>query len=288
LSGFVNRNFSYLLHDNKNLEELRAFRREKIKAVPILSKEGKILEIIDFSVTKSLLPIDAVVMAGGLGSRLKPLTDQIPKPLLKIGKKEIISYIIDRLYQYGICNQKITVNYLGDMIENFCKNYNKEITFEIIKETDKLGTAGALSLIENFTNDTILLLNSDLLTNINYEEFFQAFQESDADMMVASVPYDVSLPYAILDTQKGEPTISSFKEKPKYTHYASTGIYLMKKPIIRKMPKNRYFNATDLMNLVIDSSGKLVHFPITGYWLDIGRHEDLEKAQRDIAHIEFD
>ena len=288
LIDFIFKNFCYLESNTKDLEKLKEFRAEKIKAVPILSHSGEILKIIDFTIMKSVLPIDAVIMAGGLGTRLKPLTDNTPKPLVKVGNKEIISYNFDRLYQYGICNQYVTVNYLGNQIEDFCINYNDDINFKIIKEDQFLGTAGALSLIDRFENDTVLLMNSDLLTNIDYEDFYRSFKESNADIMVASIPYDVSLPYAIFETNSNNRHIKSFSEKPTYTHYANTGIYMMKKSVLKHIPKNQSFNATDLMNAVIIEKGKLIHFPITGYWLDIGKHKDLEKAQRDISHIDFD
>ena len=285
---FICKDFSFLESNAKDFEKLKEFRIEKIKAVPVLSDRGEILKIIDFTIMKSLLPIDAVIMAGGLGNRLKPLTDNTPKPLVKVGNKEIISYNFDRLYQFGIFNQHVTVNYLGNQIEDFCIDYNNEINFKIIKEDQFLGTAGALSLIDDFENDTVLLMNSDLLTNIDYEDFYRSFKENNADIMVASTPYDVSLPYAIFETKSNNRHIKSFSEKPTYTHYANTGIYMMKKSVLKHIPKNAFFNATDLMNAVINKKGKLIHFPITGYWLDIGKHKDLEKAQRDILHIDFD
>ena len=289
LIDFICKDFKYLEFNSKNFEKLKVLRERKLKAVPVLSNSGEIVRIIDFTLMKSLLPVDAVIMAGGLGTRLKPLTENIPKPLLKIGNKEIISYNFDRLFQYGIFNQYITVNYLANQIEDFCINYNDEINFRIIKEDQFLGTAGSLSLIDDFENDTILLMNSDLLTNINYEDFYRSFKENKADIMVASIPYDVSLPYAIFETNNiNNKHIKSFKEKPTYTHYANTGIYLMKKSVLRYIPKNEFFNATDLMNTVINNNGRLIHFPITGYWLDIGKHEDFDKAQRDISHIDFD
>ena len=289
LIDFICKNFSFLEFNNKDFEKLKEFREEKIKAVPILSENGEILEIIDFTVIKSLLPVDAVIMAGGLGSRLKPLTDNTPKPLLKVGNKEIISYNFDRLYQYGIFNQYITVNYLGNQISDFCVDYNNDINFKIVKEDQYLGTAGSLSLIDDFENDTVLLMNSDLLTNIDYEDFYRSFKKNNADIMVASIPYDISLPYAIFETESNNNRkIKSFKEKPTYTHYANTGIYLVKKSVLKHIPINSFFNATDLMNAVINEKGKLIHYPITGYWLDIGKHKDFEKAQKDISHIDFD
>jgi len=286
INSFMFKDFHYLEEDKNNFAKLKTFREKKLKAVPLLNGKKELLKLIDFTKTKSILPVDAVIMAGGLGTRLKPLTANTPKPLLKIGGKEIVSYNFDRLYQYGITNQSITVNYLGEQIEKFCSDYNNNINFKIVKETEFLGTAGSLSLIDSFKNDTVLLMNSDLLTNIDYEDFYKSFIDSDADIMVASIPYPVNLPYAIFDLEAEQ--IKSFKEKPSFTYYANAGIYLIKKDIISEIPKNRFFNATDLMDLIINSDRKLIHYPIFGYWLDIGKHQDFEKAQKDISNINWD
>lgn len=283
---FVYKDFSYLKKSDDNFEKLKEFRARKLKAVPFLDDEGKLLKIYDFNVTKSILPIDAVIMAGGKGERLRPLTEKIPKPLLKIGGREIISYNLERLFHFGITNQYVTVNYLGDQIEEFCRTYNDDIDFHIIKEKEFLGTAGSLSLVENFQNDVILLINSDLLTNIDYEDYYKTFVQREADIMVASIPYQVSLPYAIFETTDRH--VKSFREKPNYTYYANAGIYMFKKEILSYIPHNKFFNATDLMNLVIKDNKRLLHYPIRSYWLDIGKHEDFEKAQKDIAHIDFE
>lgn len=286
LEKYLHRDFKFLIQGEHNFEKLGEVRALKLKAVPLLDSKGKLLKIYDFSIVKSILPIDAVLMAGGKGKRLRPLTDKVPKPLLKVGNKEIIAYNFDRLHQYGINKQYITVNYLADQIENFCEDYNKDINISVIRESEFLGTAGALSLIPEFKNDVILLMNSDLLTNIDYEDFYKTFISSEADMMVASVPYDVNLPYAIFETNNDE--VKSFKEKPSYTYYANAGIYLLKKELLSLVPKQKVFNATDLMDKVVAERKKLIHYPILSYWLDIGKHEDFDKAQKDIAHIDFD
>ena len=160
---FGNKNFSFIEEGKNNYDKLKTFRKKRLKAVPLLNENGELIKIINFSKVKSILPIDAVIMAGGLGSRLKPHTNIVPKPLLKIGGKEIISYNFDRLHQFGIDNQYITINYLGEQIEDFCSSYNDKINFQLIREKEFLGTAGALSLIKEFNNDTVLLMNSDLL-----------------------------------------------------------------------------------------------------------------------------
>ncbi len=286
LTNFCIKNFKYLKEGESNFSRIREFRRLKLKAVPLLNDKGELIKVYDFSILKSILPVDAVIMAGGKGERLKPLTNDVPKPLLKIGGKEIISYNFDRLFRYGITNQYITVNYLKNDIINFCHNYNSEIKFNLIEEEKFQGTAGSLSLIKEFKNDVILLMNSDLLTNIDYEDLYKTFIEKNADMMVASIPYHVNLPYAIFETD--ERKIISFKEKPNYIYYANAGIYLFKKEFIRFVPTERVYNATDLMEDIVKKGYNLLHYPIRSYWLDIGKHEDFEQAQKDIIHIDFD
>ena len=285
VQDFMNKDFSFLLDGDDNFNKLNDYRTRKLKAVPLISDKGNLIKVYDFTRTKSILPIDAVIMAGGKGERLRPLTDTVPKPLLKVGGKEIISYNFDRLLQFGITNQTITVNYLGDQIDDFCKGYNSEINFNIIKEDKFLGTAGSLSLIEDFSNDVILLMNSDLLTDIDYEDFYKSFIKNEADILVASVPYPVSIPYAIFENE--DLKVKSFKEKPEYIYYANAGIYLIKRKALNLIPKNEFYNATDLMEKIIELDMKLIHYPMHNYWLDIGKPADFKKANEDINNLKF-
>ncbi|MBN2669178.1 MAG: CBS domain-containing protein [Bacteroidales bacterium] len=286
LSEFMYCDFKFLKEGEDNFKKLKLFRERRLRAVPLLNKKGQIIKIYDFTKIKSILPLDAVIMAGGEGIRLRPLTNDTPKPLLKIGQKEIISYNFDRLYQFGILNQHITLNYLSEKIVDFCNAYPKDIHFNFIHEHKLLGTAGALSLIQDFKNDTILLMNSDLLTNIDYEDFYKTFIERGADMLVASIPYDITLPYAVFETENR--TVNSLKEKPTYTHYANAGIYIFKKKLLKLIPQNKPYNATEFMEDILKNGYSLMHYPIRSYWLDIGKHNDFEKAQKDIAHINWD
>lgn len=282
---FANKEFQHIELGQNNFNKLKLFRDKKLKAVPVLNNKRELIKIVDFTKIKSMLPVDAVIMAGGLGNRLRPLTNDKPKPLLKVGGKEIVSYNFDRLHEYGIDNQHVTVNYLGEQLEEFCASYSDKINFNIVWEKEFMGTAGSLSLIEDFKNDTVLLMNSDLLTNIDYEDFYISFLDSKADILVASIPYPVNLPYAIFELENEN--VKSFREKPSFTYYANAGIYLIKKELISTIPKNTFFNATDLMEQTIKMGKNLIHYPIRTYWLDIGKHEDFEKAQKDIAHIIF-
>ena len=132
----------------------------------------------------------------------------------------------------------------------------------------------------------MLLTNSDILTNLDYEQFYLDFIEKDADFSLVSIPFNVNIPYAVLEKNK-EGCIESFKEKPTYTYYSNGGIYLIKKELLNYIPKNSFFNATDLMEKLIQEQKKVISFPLVGYWLDVGKHEDFVKAQNDIKHIKF-
>ena len=146
-----------------------------------------------------------------------------------------------------------------------------------------LGTIGCLSLIKDTNQQVILVLNSDVFTNIDFEDFYLTFENVNADMAVASIPYSVDIPYAIMELEDNN--IRSFKEKPKNTYYANAGIYLIKKERIALIPKNTFYNSTDLMDNIIANKGKLIHSPITGYWIDIGKHDDYIKAKEIIRHL---
>ena len=286
ISEIINPNPKFIRKENYSIAEIKNLRNKHYTVFPIIDKNDVIINIISFRSLLSYLPIDVVIMAGGLGSRLKPLTDKIPKPLLKIGDKTIIDYNIDRLISLGVDDFWISVRYLADQIkEHFGNGNNRNIKIEYVSEDSPLGTIGAVSKINNFKHDYVLVTNSDILTNLNYESFFEDFIEKDADMSVVTIPYEVKIPYAVIDTKNNN--ILSFIEKPTYTYYSNGGIYLIKKSILKNIPKNKLFNSTDLMELLIEKKLNLISYPIHDYWLDIGKHKDYIKAQNDIKHIKF-
>jgi NDP-sugar pyrophosphorylase family protein len=180
----------------------------------------------------------------------------------------------------------ISLNYLGDQIENhFNSRVNKEINISYINEERPLGTLGALKMTDQYKHDDIIVMNSDLLTNINFEDFYKSFKDADADMAIATTSYNITVPYAVLETENG--VVHSFKEKPTYSYFSNAGIYLIKRKYIDKIPKNEFYNATDLITALIDDKKKVISYSILGYWLDIGRYEDYCKAQNDYKHINF-
>lgn len=276
----------YITKGENSLDKIIEYREGGFRIVPVLDENHIVVNVVNFRNLRSYLPIDAVIMAGGRGQRLQPLTDTVPKPLLKVGDKAIMEHNLDRLALYGIDDFWLSVKYLGEQIESHFKNgKSKNIKIEYVWEEESLGTIGAVSKIKNFKHDYVLVTNSDLLTNVDYEQFFLEFIRQDADLAVLTIPYQVNVPYAVLETSDGK--VKSFKEKPTYTYYSNGGIYLMKKEVLKFIPKDTFFNATDLMGKLIENNLKVISSPFSGYWLDVGKHEDFEKAQQDIKHIKF-
>ena len=284
---FMNTNFKFLKSSNNNLNKIKEYRLADISLVPLIDGGQNLLEILDLKKTQTQLPLTALIMAGGRGERLKPLTESTPKPMLKVGNKPIIEHNIDRLISYGIKDIYISVKYLKDQIINYFGNgERKDVNIYYLEEDEPLGTIGALSLIDKIKHEDILVMNSDLLTNIDFEDFYNFYKSNEAKMALASVPYHVNIPYAVLQTTGH--VIASFLEKPNYTYYSNGGIYLMKFVLKDGFQKGKFFNATDLMEMIIaEEKSELVHYPLLGYWLDIGRHTDLVKAQEDIKHIKL-
>jgi dTDP-glucose pyrophosphorylase len=286
IDEIIQDNPRFITKGENNLEKIIAFREGDFRIIPVVDENQRVVNVINFRKIRSYLPIDAVIMAGGRGQRLIPLTNITPKPLLKVGNKSIMEHNLDRLALYGIDDFWVSLKYLGEQIENyFGRGTEKNIKIEYIWENEPLGTIGAVSNISNFEHDYILVTNSDLLTNVDYEQFFLEFLKRGADLAVLTIPYQVSIPYAVLETNNGK--VKSFKEKPTYTYYSNGGIYLMKKEMLKFIPKNTFFNATDLMKELIKNDYKVISFPFSGYWLDVGKHEDFEKAHIDIHNIKF-
>lgn len=280
----MHRNFNSLTEGvDYDVRHLHQQKDKKMKLVPILDKERHIIDIINLERYKSWLPLDAVLMAGGKGERLRPLTEKTPKPLLPVGNKTIIDHNVDRLISYGIQHINVTVNYLKEQLEEHYKDPRGGIKVETVREPKYLGTIGSIKFIPKFYNDTILLMNSDLFTNIDYEDFFLHFQQHDAEMSVAAVPYNVSIPYGILDLDGRN--IKGLLEKPKYNFYANAGIYLIKRRALEEIPENTFFNATDLVEKLIAEGANVIRYPLNGTWIDIGNPQEYQKANDLVKHL---
>ena len=273
------------LYQKDTYQSFEKYRKSDIKILPILNQEGKIVDLIDLEYTKAQLPLEAVIMAGGRGKRLSPLTDTVPKPMLRLGDKPIIEHNIDRLISFGIKKIYISVKYLGQQIVDYLGDGSqKGITIEYVWEDEPLGTAGALALINNLSTEHILLMNSDLFTNVNFESLYLKLINENADMAVASTEYKVDIPYAVFETQEGR--VTNFKEKPSFIYHSNAGIYILKRSLIATIEKGKYCDITDVMEQLVTEGGKLVYDPIIGYWIDIGKTVDYEHAQEFIKHLQ--
>ncbi len=283
VSLVINKKFHFIKEGEVDVFFVKNLKEKGITLVPVLNERGEISEVYNLKKKKSILPIDVVLMAGGKGERLRPLTEKTPKPLLVVGSKPIIDHNIDRLLDYGVSNVYVTVNYLKEqLISHFQKDRNG-IFIKCISEPCFLGTMGSIKFIESFGNDYILVMNSDLFTNVNYEEFFLHFMEHDADMSVVAVPYTISIPYGVFDLDGR--VVKGVQEKPILNYYANAGIYLFKRKFLDFIPEGEFFNATDLIDVLVEKGHKVVRFPLTGYWIDIGKHEEYKKAQELIKHL---
>jgi dTDP-glucose pyrophosphorylase len=275
--------FRYLEDGCISVMEIKALKDKKITLVPILDKDRHIVRVYNLEKRHSILPIDAVIMAGGKGERLRPLTERIPKPLLKLGSKPIIDYNVDSLISYGVEHISVTVNYLKEQIEDHYKEKRDGVLIHCVREPQFLGTIASVKLVESFKNEVVLVMNSDLFTNIDYEHFYIDFIENEADMSVAAIPYSVNVPYGVFKLEGGN--VQGVLEKPTYNYYANAGIYLIKRKMLDLIPSETFYDATDFMEMLISKGYKVTRFPLTGYWIDIGKQEDYNKAQDLVKHL---
>ena len=282
----MNKKFHFL-KSNYSVGEVKKLKEEDLKIVPIIDDINRILNIVNFKYLRSILPIDAVIMAGGKGTRLHPYTKDIPKPLLELNKKPIIAHNIDRLISYGVKNFYVSVNHMKEQIIEFLDKYykNHDISIKYIIEDQPLGTMGSVGLIKDYHNDDLLVINADILTNIDFEDFYTTYKDHSDDMSIAAFNVRINIPYAVLQTT--DKVINSFIEKPTYIYHSNAGIYLFKKKFINLIKKDKQYDAIDLMNSLINDGKKVTHFPIRGYWLDIGNLENYKKAQDDIRYVKF-
>ncbi len=278
-----NHNFLFE-YDNQGFIDLSVYRKKDIRILPVLNNDKQLVDIIDLGKVKSKLPLECMIMAGGRGKRLSPLTDTVPKPMLDLGGMPIIERNINRLIEYGVKKIYISVKYLGQQIvDYFGDGSSKGISIEYIWEDKPLGTAGALALVEKFNTDHILLMNSDLFTSVDFEELYLKLINENADMAVASTEYKVDVPYAVFETEGSK--VKAFKEKPSYIYHSNAGIYILKRELIDKIPKGEFFDITDLMENLVNEGGKLVYDPILGFWIDIGKPVDYKQAQEFVKHL---
>lgn len=266
--------------------DLREFRNAGITLIPVLDNDGRIADILDLSRRRSRLPLKAVLMAGGKGERLRPMTEKTPKPLLQIEGKAIIDYNVEALAACGIDDIYVTTRYLAEQIEQHFDKPVGGVQVKCVCEDAPCGTIGAVALtgVAKGAGDT-LVMNSDLLTTISFEDMYLHHRDTGADITVAVVPYQVSVPYAVLTLDPDNPSqFIGIEEKPSYSYYANAGIYIFSNKILRRLRKGVKCDATDLIDSAIRAGAKACYFPIKGTWIDVGSPLDFRQASELMRH----
>ncbi|MDE5773355.1 MAG: NTP transferase domain-containing protein, partial [Muribaculaceae bacterium] len=213
---------------------------------------------------------------GGRGERLRPLTLDTPKPLLEVGGTPIIDYNVESLLRYGAGDIYVTVNYLKEQIvEHFSQDRYREVV-TCVEEPMRLGTMGSLALCEGLREDTVLVMNSDLLTNMSFEKMWLQHIGSGAALTMATVPYTVSIPFAIIESEGRR--ITGLSEKPTFNYFVNAGVYMMRRDVAESIPRGSYLDAPDLIEELIGRGERVEYYPIDGTWLDIGSPRDYEAA----------
>ncbi|SDD80264.1 nucleotidyltransferase family protein [Sporomusa acidovorans] len=231
--------------------------------------------------------MEAVILAGGKGTRLKPYTVTLPKPLVPVGEKPILDIVINQLKKAGVTKITIAVNHMADIIMAFFGNgekYGIDISYSF--EDKPLSTVAPIKLIEGLP-ENFLVMNGDILTDINYTDLFQSHLNSGADLTIATYKREAKIDFGVLDINEQKKEIIGFREKPKYHFSVSMGVYVFSRSVLDQVP---YYEAYGLDNLVLDmlkSKKKINSYLFDGYWLDIGRPDDYEQANTDIENRSF-
>lgn len=271
------------INDNKQkLIELSA--KHNIYEIPILDDNGHVIDIKSISNLLKSNQYDnkIIIMAGGLGKRLRPLTNHIPKPMLKVGSKPILHIILDRVKMQGFKKIIICVNYKHHVIENYFKDGSKfDLEIEYIKENIALGTAGALGLINNIGDKPFVVMNGDILSDINFLNMINFHNENFADATMGVREFNYQVPYGVIDIDKNC-KVKNIIEKPIKKFLVSAGIYILNPNVLEIIPKNIFLDMPNLFDLLIDRKQKVYSHLINEYWIDIGRHEEYERAHMEI------
>ncbi len=272
------RKFISLTSDASPEERYKTVARARERLINLLpvTSNGILIDILDLRKMKSAIPADAVLMAGGRGERLRPLTLDTPKPLLKVGGKPIIDYNIESLQRYGVNDIYVTVNYLKDQIIDHFADPKWKGRVHCIEEPCRLGTIGSVALIDTLSQDHVIVMNSDLLTNIDFEKLWRHHVDSGAVLTMATIPYTVSVPFAIIKTEGDR--VTGLEEKPTFNHFANAGVYIIDRNVLGDIKRGEYLDAPDFVESLIAKGLKVSHFVIEGTWIDIGSPDDFRYA----------
>ncbi|HYB96494.1 MAG TPA: nucleotidyltransferase family protein [Vicinamibacterales bacterium] len=262
-------------------ELLRIMEREGINHLPLVDQSGRVTELArraDFVADTS--GVTALLMAGGEGKRLRPLTGDTPKPMLKVGDRPLIEHTVERLRDAGITRVSIATHYLASHImEHFGNGGRFGVAIDYVNEDRPLGTAGALSMAEPWES-TLLVMNGDIHTHLDPRMMLSFHREAGATMTVAVRQYDMQVPYGVVETEGVK--IRALREKPTIELFVNAGVYLLEPGVRRFLTSGEVLDMTTLIDRLLAGGERVVSFPISEYWIDIGRHDDYAQAQADL------
>ncbi len=258
----------------------------KLHQIPIVDNKGRLvgLKEIDELLKPKSKTNSVVLMVGGLGTRLMPLTEDTPKPMLEVGGRPILQTIVEGFAKHGFINITMCLGYKSNVIQDFFKDGKAfEVNIDYIVEEKRMGTAGALTLLKKEFNEPFFVMNGDLLTNIDYEKMLDFHQINSSKATMCVRKYDIEVPYGVVSIDNEN--IVSIEEKPIHSFFVNAGIYLLEPECIDLIPKNEFYDMPTLFEKLIDVKEKTVSFPLKEYWLDIGRLEDFKKANIDYQTV---
>ncbi|MCP5372630.1 MAG: NTP transferase domain-containing protein [Hyphomicrobiales bacterium] len=254
-----------------------------VRHLPLLDGDGRVagLALKEDLAAEPELPLRAVVMAGGLGTRLRPLTEDTPKPLLRVGDKPVIEHIVGQLRNSGVRRVSITTHYQADKIrDHFGDGDGFGVQVSYTHEEEPLGTAGALAMVED-AGEPLLVINGDILTAVDFRAMLAFHREQAADITIAVRKYDLPVPFGVVEADG--PRVTALAEKPVVSHFINAGIYLLEPRVLAMIPRRARTDMTDLIHRLLDGGGMVASFPIHEYWIDIGQMRDYMRAQADAA-----
>lgn len=268
-------------------EMLRLMKKREIRHLPLLNDQGEVVRIewLDDLFRNTIHDeTTVVIMCGGLGTRLRPLTRKRPKSLLPIGKNPLLESMIQDLAHYGLKKIVLSLNYKAKTIQRYFRDGKKlGVAIEYVQERKRLGTAGSLRLLENPGRTPLLVMNGDLLTKVDYRLLLHFHRKEEFELTVGIKSSDFQVPYGIVRMHGKE--ILAIEEKPVHRFFVNAGIYVLNPEIVDLIPANQYFDMTELIQKAIDHNAKVGGFPLHEYWLDIGSKKDYEKANNETTKI---
>ncbi len=270
-------------HVNESREAiLRIMRDKQIHQIPLVDSDGRVggLEVLDELLRPTLRPNSVVLMAGGIGSRLKPLTDQTPKPMLQIGNKPILETIIENFAEYGFREFYIAVNYMSGVVTDYFGDGSSwGIRIKYLREDRQLGTAGALSLLTPPPESSVVVMNGDILTKVNFHHLLEFHEANNAVATMCVRHHEYQIPYGVVSIDGDR--IAGIHEKPRHSCLVSAGIYVLEPEALRFVDAGSKMDMPTLFERLVQSGKRTAAFPIREYWLDIGRLEDFQQAASD-------